>query len=306
MPNRREELVRKMVLEGTSDDDIRATLKTFDAQAPSAAPSQPRTWTDTAKDVGIGLAKGVGSTVANFAEMAAAGGTIPGVRAAQADPLGVNPAMRHPVFTRAEEATTAANTPQMVGKGLEMAAEMMLPTGAAANAIPRVSRAAGKFQQVMGAARNTPIDPTDAGAVGLRIMDLAERGGGAMPRPVSQFLQWVTNPQRPDMTYEIARDFASGISRLSANEMGRLAPSVAREVAELRVVLNKAVGQAANKAGKGREYAEAMTEYAKAMRVRKAIEEVLTGAKRAVPIAGAAGAGAWLTHKLVSMLPGSD
>lgn len=38
MPDPRETLVRKMIAEGTSDDDIRATLKAYDAQS-SAAPS---------------------------------------------------------------------------------------------------------------------------------------------------------------------------------------------------------------------------------------------------------------------------
>lgn len=285
-----------------SEADILAHL---DTQTPeSGEPSEkPRTWMDTAKDVGIGLVKGLGSSVAGAIETAANAGVIPGVV-----PSAFNEAMRSPAFTRAEEITTATNTPQMIGKGLEMAGELAVPTGQAVNAIPRASRAAGKFQEVMGAARHIPIDVEAPGQVGLRIMQLAERGGGSLPRPVSQFLQWVTNPQKEPMTYEVARDFASGISRLSANEMGRLAPNVAREVASLRVELNKAVGQAANKAGKGREYAEAMTEYAKAMRLRNAIDEAVQGAKRAaIPAAlGAAAGSYWLTKKITSMLPGGE
>lgn len=262
--------------------------------------------TSTAREVAKGVGKGLASTVAGLGEMAATSGLIPGL-SAQADPF--NPVLRHPVFTRMEEATTAENTPQMVGKGLETVAELALPTGAAANAVPRAARAAGKFQDVMSAAKNIAVNPEVPGQVGLRIMQLAERGG-TMPRPVSQFVQWVTNPDKAPMTYEVARDFASNISRLSANEMQRLTPVMAREVAELRVALNKAVGEAAAKAGKGKEYAQAMKEYGQAMKLRGMIDKVGEGAKRSIPYAGAAGLGAagatWLTKGIMDLMGGGD
>lgn len=259
--------------------------------------STPRTWADTAKDVGVGILKGAGSTVAGLGEMAANAGMLPGVQ-----PALLNEAMRHPLFTRAEEATTATNTPQMVGKGIEAVAELAIPAVKGVQAIPSTARAGQKFQQVMGAARHVPINTDAPGQVGLRIMQLAERGGGSMPRPVSQFLQRITSPNKTPLAYEEARDFASGISRLSANEFQRLSPVVAREVAELRVTLNKAVAEAASKAGQGRTYSEAMTEYAKAMKLRGLIDDVVTGAKRAAPYAGAAGAATWLTNKMIRLM----
>ena len=158
----------------------------------------------------------------------------------------------------------------------------------------------------MAAARTVPVNVEAPGQIGLRIMDVAERGGGTLPQPVRQFVNWATNPGKEPMTYEIARDFASGISRLSANEMGRLSPAVAREVAGLRVALNKSVAEAAGKAGKGAEYSKAMTEYAKAMHMRKLIDEAVTGAKRAIPVAGAGAGAYWLTQKIASLLPGGD
>jgi hypothetical protein len=260
-------------------------------------------WPATLGDVGIGFAKGVGSFVANtVGEGAANAGLIPG-----AQPAAFNADMRNPVFRRAEEALTATNTAQKVGKGLEMAAEIALPVGAggkaAVEAIPTATRAAGKFQEVMSAARHVPIDITGPGDVALRISELAERGG-SMPMAVNKFLRRVTDPEKPAMAYEEARDFASNISRLSANEFQRLTPAVAREVAGLRVALNKAVGDAAAKAGKGREYAEAMSEYAKAKRLHGIIDDVVTGAKKALPYAGAAAAGTWLTKQAMSLLGG--
>ena len=302
MPDTRLDFARKLLADDPNLDDatLEAALKVFDARQASAA---PRTWTDTAKDVAIGFGKGAASTVADLGEMAANAGMLPGVR-----PSLMNESMRNPAFTRAEEATTATNTPQMVGKGLEMVAELAIPARAGARAaveaVPSTARAGRNFQAAMGAAKSVPIDVEAPGQIGLRIMDVAERGGGSLPQPVRQFVNWATNPSKEPMTYEIARDFASGISRLSANEMGRLSPAVAREVAGLRVALNQSVAAAAGKAGKGAEYSKAMTEYAKAMRLRNAIDEVVTGTKRAIPYAGAAGAATWLTHKITSLMSG--
>lgn len=42
MPDQRAELVRKMIAEGTSDDDIRATLKVYDAKQSAAPPANKR------------------------------------------------------------------------------------------------------------------------------------------------------------------------------------------------------------------------------------------------------------------------
>lgn len=310
MPDRREELVRKMVAEGTSDEDIRATLQAFDAQQPKTkadpfasaralaggAPAS-ELWQNV-KDhpveagamIGAGLLTGGAAgpmAQVGRAALGAAGGAGYGI-AADAMRRGPSPSMEDDVATMAKAGAVAGGA-------------MALP--AAINAIPRTSRAAGNFQAVMGAARNEPIDITAPGNVALRIQELADRGG-SMPMAVRKFLLRVTDPQKPAMNYEEARDFASNISRLSADEFNRLTPAVAREVSEMRVALNKAVADAAGKAGKGAQYAQAMTEYAKAMRLRNAVNEVVQGAARAVPYAGAAGAGYWLTHKITSLLGG--
>ncbi len=295
--------------DGTDEATMKKALSLLNA--PDTPPASPeRSMMQTAAEVGKGFLKGAGSTVAGMGEMAANAGMLPGVT-----PSAFNPAMRPAAFTKAEEETTAQNTPQMVGKGLEFVAEMAMPAGAGAkaglDAIPSAARAGRNFQSVMSAAKSVPINVEAPGQIGLRIMDVAERGGGALPQPVRQFVNWATNPSKEPMTYEIARDFASGISRLSANEMGRLSPAVAREVAGLRVALNKSVADAAAKVGKGQEYAKAMTEYAKSKRLQGAIEDVMTGAKSALPKAiggGAAGAGAgagwWLTKHITDLLGG--
>jgi hypothetical protein len=148
-----------------------------------------------------------------------------------------------------------------------------------------------------------PVDVNGPGQVALRINELAERGG-SMPMAVRKFLNRVTDPNKPGMVYEEARDFASNISRLSANEFQRLTPVVAKEVATLRVALNKAVAEAASKAGKGEEYAQAMNEYARAMKLKNAVDAAVDGAKRGIPYATAAGVGYWLTTKVRQALGG--
>lgn len=296
MPDRREDLVRKMIAEGTSDDDIRATLKVFDAQPPPAA-APARTWGDTALDVGTGIVKGAASTVAGLGSLAGSFPTgnvsAPTVRDA-VDQLYGQPGLSRAAFTAADEATTATNTPQMVGKGLETAAEFAVPVAKAVQAIPRTGRAIAKFADVAKVANQIPVNLEAPGNVALRIADIAQRGGGSNfgPAPVRQFIQWATDPKKAPMTYEVARDFAKNISKLSSKEMLALPDAMKYQIHELRVVLNKAVGEAAAKAGKGQEYAEAMNEFAKAKKLQRALVE---GAKYA---AGAMGAG-WVANQLI-------
>ena len=187
-----------------------------------------------------------------------------------------------------------------IGRGLETGADLyaagQTPVTEAVEAIPRTARAARTFQTVMAAAKEVPVDlggPGGVGDVALRIKDLADRGG-VLPKAVNDLLEYGTDPTNPPMTYAVARDFASNISRLSRDELGALTPVMQREVANLRVVLHRAVGQAASVAGKSQEYVAAMNEYARAMRARQFIE---TGLRR-VGIPFTVGAtGAWLADK---------
>lgn len=202
---------------------------------------------------------------------------------------------------------TPPNFPGTVGSALPAVAEMAIGGGpvvkSALKAIPTRAKAGEKFQSVMGAAKAIPIDVGDVGDAALRIQQLAERGG-SMPLAVRKLLNRITDPEKAPMAYEEARDFASNISRLSANEFGRLTPAVAREVANLRVVLNKANAMAAKQAGKADEYASAMKEYSNAMRIRGMVNSAADGAKKAVLPASMVGAGYWLTKQLEKALGG--
>lgn len=192
-----------------------------------------------------------------------------------------------------------------VGGVLPVVGEMMVGGApvvkAARAAIPSTARAAAKFQDVMSVSKDIPINTKFVGDAALRIQELADRGG-SMPMAVRKLLLRMTDPNKPPLAYGESRDFASNISRLSADEMRRLTPVVAKEVANLRVALNLANAKAAKAAGKLDEYESAMKEYAKAMRVRGIVNAAIEGAKKSAPYATVAGAGYWLSKKLGAMI----
>lgn len=266
-----------------------------------------------AADVAVGFAKGAGNRIADLGEMAGHF-TSPfnpgaGNLAGAVDEFYGKKGLSDSAFAAARERFVPTNTAQKVGSGLETVAEMAIPVtkGAAAvkAAIPSAARAGAKFAEVAAAANKIPVDLAAPGDVALRIADLAQRGGGTNfgPAPVRQFLQWVTDPKKAPMTYEVAKDFGSNISRLSANEYAKLPPAIAREVAALRVTLNKSIADAAGKAGKAKEFVEAMTEYRRAKRLEEAVHSAWLQAKKAGPWVAGAGALGWMTKQVASMLP---
>jgi len=286
-------------------------------------PVPPQTWADRlglnapTDSMARGFLRGAGGAAVDMAQGAASRVTGLMDQKLKADQAGVE-ALPAPANSRslprrempAGLVTDAPpNTAGTVGTYLPDVAAMAAPVGAAVktgiNAIPSAARAGQKFQSVMSAAKDIPVDVNATGDVALRIMQLADRGG-TMPIAVRKLLNRVTDPAKAPMVYEEARDFASNISRLSVNEFGRLTPAVAREVANLRVSLNEAVAQAAKQAGKMAEYKSAMREYSQAMRLKDAMATVVTGAKKGVPLATAGGVSYWLTRKVISALGGTE
>lgn len=269
-------------------DPKRKPASAEDFRQPTSAEAAIASLLDLAKGAG----KGAAHTGIDIASLAQQSHMIPGISQNN---------LPDALLQHARDKTAYANNTQRAGGAIEGLAELALPVTRAAEAVPTVAKAGAKFQSVMAAARNVPIEVDAPGKVALRISELADRGG-SMPMAVRKFLARVTDPEKGQMMYEEARDFASNISRLSANEFGRLTPAVAREVANLRVALNQSVAKAAEAAGKGAEYAAAMREYAQAMKVKNAVDAAIDGAKRSVPYATAAGAGYWLTSKLRGLL----
>jgi hypothetical protein len=285
------------------------------AEPAAPEPSRFSSALSTAKDLGIGALKGAAHTALDLGEAAgnlpniATGGTLRDA----VDELYGTPGISKAAFPAAREDMAYTNPTQQIGGALETGAEMLVPVGEAASAIPNAARAGRAFNDVAKVANKLPVDTSAIGNVALRIADFAQHGGGTQwgPAPVRQFIQYMADPKKAPLTYEVAREFASNISKLSVNEAMKMSPVIAKEVAELRVVTNRAIADVASKAGKGAEYAKAMNEYAKAKKLSGLIDTAIDSAQKGVPYgivggsAAAVGGGAyWLTKQMLHLLGG--
>lgn len=286
-------------------DDVKAQLWDLKSQAAPQTPPPsggasgkwtPNTWSDKlglnepTDSMVTGFFRGAGSAAVDMAQGATA-------RVRNAVAKGGDPVLREvlgavPVEQQQDVATAPDTFAGKVGGVIPDAAAMALPVGravkAGVNALPSASRAGANFEKVMGAAKDIVVDVGAAGDRALRVYDLSQKGA-YLPKPVANFLQWVTSPKKAPLTYKDSRDFASAMSRLSAAERSSMTPVVKREVAQMAADLNLANANAAKAAGKGVEYKAAMREYANAMRMRDAIDATLKHGKRAA--LGAAGLG---------------
>lgn len=176
-------------------------------------------------------------------------------------PAGVE-AVKHPKTTIATAAIPHARTvaPKLVelGKrGLGMSAQ----------------RAGQNIQAATQAAAKAPLNVEGAGREGLRMIDL-QAAGGRMPRAATQFMRRVTEPGKPDLTFDEGRDFYSNLSRLSANEFGTLNPTMQRQLNAMRQELHKALVEGAETVGHGKAYESGIKEYAKSARASKQFGDI--------------------------------
>lgn len=151
--------------------------------------------------------------------------------------------------------TPEASEINPIMKGISKVSEM----------VPTRAKAGRLFEDVMGAAADRPVTLTRSGDQLLRVRELADNGT-SMPQAAGKLLRRVTDPEAGPLTYRTARDFASNISRASANETMRLSPNMQREMGILSPLLNADVGDTAMAAGKGPEYIKAMKMYSQASR----------------------------------------
>ena len=144
---------------------------------------------------------------------------------------------------------------------------------AAVRAVPTRAKAGVKFEEVMRAVGDQPVDVSRAGDVGLRVMELAERGG-TMPKVVRDLLRRATDPAKGEMPYREVRDFYSNVSRLSADEMKRLPPVIKQQIGTLREALNEALAKTAASGGKEGVYRAAMHQYKIASRMHELSKKI--------------------------------
>jgi hypothetical protein len=168
------------------------------------------------------------------------------------------------------------------------------------------ARAGAQFAAAAAKAGNLPIDLAKPGNSVLRISQLAE-SGGSMTKAARDFLKRVTDPDKPPLTYNEARDFYSNVSRLSADEFNRLTPVMQRAVGDFRASLGQAIQDTATAAGVGDEYSQAMHGYRTAARNRQWMENAGKLALKAAPSVvgtGAAGLGLYAAQGWLSDLLG--
>lgn len=155
------------------------------------------------------------------------------------------------------------------------------------------TRASETLARVADAAKSGSVNVgvEGPGAQGLRMLELQDRGG-SLPRVVTQFMRRITDPEGAPMSFAEGRDFYSNLSRLSANEFGRLNPVMQRQLGAMREALHTALTDAAGTVGMGEQYAGGIREYAKAAAAAKRWEQLQPAIKGALlKLAGAIGLG---------------
>lgn len=140
---------------------------------------------------------------------------------------------------------------------------------------PLKSHASELFSKVTGAAKGLPVDVARPGNFALEAQELSKQGN-SMPKVIRDFINRTTDPDKPPLTYEEARQFYSSAARLSANEASRLSPVMSRQVNKFRAALNESIADTADQAGKLDEYVDAMKEYRRASQIGDLSKAVAT------------------------------
>ena len=109
------------------------------------------------------------------------------------------------------------------------------------------------FNVARAAAGPQSVNPEQAGQAVLEAQELQDVGR-RMPRTMTKFIQRVTAPDAPPLTYDEARQFYSAAGDISANERNGLSRQMQRALNQFRRDLGAAIQQTANDAGVGIEH----------------------------------------------------
>lgn len=132
--------------------------------------------------------------------------------------------------------------------------------------VPNAERAGVAMNRITSAAKDIKVPLYDANAAALRAKEIAD-AGTSLPKPVSNFLRRVLNPDKPPVSLEEARDFYTNISKLTGKEWSEFNGPMKRQVATFAKALGDNIEQALNasKPGEGTALRGAMDEYHNAM-----------------------------------------
>lgn len=151
-----------------------------------------------------------------------------------------------------------------------------------------VAQAEPKFQEVMGATKDVPIDLSKVQDAVARTVELSKRGHGAPPSPIKDFIARLDKvDELGPITYQEARDFASAAGKLSAAEKMGTSKSMFAQLKMFAKGLGEANAGAAESVGQLDNYTDAMSLFRKAMQTRRIAKNA---GKVAVGASGAYGA----------------
>lgn len=171
--------------------------------------------------------------------------------------------------------------------------------------IPTRAKAMQLFESVAKDAANQPVNLTRTQPYLQKMLQLGKEGGGNVPLPVRQLanaggaatpksvplLRAMQNELNgvPDtaaepkpLLYPSARNFQSGLSSLSRDDLGNMSGPMKGQLKQLNKAFYGDVSDAADAAGRGEEYAKAMQDYRRASMFNNAAK---TTAKWAIPAA---------------------
>ncbi len=146
------------------------------------------------------------------------------------------------------------------------------------NAIPSIKRAGAKFDTVMTAAKDVPIDTTKAEEILARAKELRSRGS-TLPKVMNDFAK--NRAAGGPMTYEAGRDFASNAGALSTREITAMNAKMQRQVAQFSMAMKESNRAAAEQVGMGKLYDSAMKEYRQAKTIKEGADILKKWAIRA-------------------------
>lgn len=279
-----------------SDQDIQYALSHADSQATPAPQNPPQTMNEPMGSIGS-LIFGVDPSTFGQRILGAASTITNTLFPAGDKPQPTSEVPLTPQQDIGAKAAVLGTIP-----GLASAAK-----GAVAGMLPSTERAGQKFQQVMGAAKDVPVDLSKVDPIVERAKELRAHGHG----PPSQAMRQYMRTQQPaafgpfqmapePMTYETARDFAVSAGDQSAREIMGTNKTMKRQNKSFARALDEANREAAYQAGRGPEYDQAMREYRNARRLQKAKQILAESGKKAAIGAGIGAAGYGLYRDLTS------
>jgi hypothetical protein len=199
-----------------------------------------------------------------------------------------------------ESALAGGLTGGLLGGAGKLAGKVLAPfTDLEGNLrIPSFSNAGKGFQEVSSVVAKHPVEMTDALSKSAFQVSQFARNGSQMPSPVSKFLERITDPDLPPLTYDDARQFYTNINKLTAADKMTTNPQMKMYISQLAHDLGDSIEATAARGGQQQTFVNSMKEWHDASRVDDAKEAIREHAVEALIKGAAGGAGAYGAAKI--------